>query len=112
MLKKKPFIQDHKKLAENKLLARMEVLKSKGMTKEQIQKDAVVKHHKAAIREAGYQLAQIEKLEMQIAQKAEIKAEKLAAPKVARLRPKRSAAPDPLKKKAKKERKIAAEVEE
>jgi hypothetical protein len=114
MLNKKPHIENHRNLAESKLFARLEILKSKGKTAVQIQRDAKVKHHKAKIRKARNQLANIAKLESQIAQKAEIKAKKLAAPKTDHPKPKQSA-PDPMKKRAKKEKKPAnanAEKEE
>jgi hypothetical protein len=107
MLYKKPYIENHKHLAEGKLAARLEILKSKGMTDIQIQRDPKVKHYRAAIRQARYQLADIAKLELQIAQKAEIKAQKLAAPKTDQPNHKRSAS-DPMKKRAKREKKMAA----
>ncbi len=114
MLNKKPYIENHRKLAESKLFARLEFLKSKGMTAVQIQRDAKVKHHKAKIRQAKYQLATIAKLESQIARKAETKAKKLAAAKTDHPKPKQSE-PDPAKKRPKKEKKPAdatAETEE
>ena len=52
MLNKKPYIENHRNLAESKLFARLEILKSKGKTAVQIQRDAKVKHHKAEIRKA------------------------------------------------------------
>ena len=111
MLNKKPYIETHKNLAESKLAARLEILKSNGVTDIQIQRDAKVKHFKAEIRKARYQLADIAKLESQIAQRAEIKAKKLAAPKVEPPRHKRGSS-DPEKKRAKKEKKIAAATAE
>jgi len=107
MLNRKPYVENHKNLAESKLAARFEFLKSKGMTAVQIQRDATVKHIKAEMRKARNQLADIAKLESQIAQKAEIKAKKLAAPKVEPPKQKRSDA-DLEKKRAKKEKKAAA----
>jgi len=107
MLNRKPYIENHKNLAESKLAARLEILKSKGMTAEQIKRDAAVKHIRAEMRKAMNQLANVAKLESQIAQKAEIKAKKLAAPKVEPPKQKRSDA-DLEKKRAKKEKKAAA----
>ena len=107
MLSKKPHFENHKTQAESMLTARLEILKSKGMSDLQIKKDTKVKHYRAEIRKARYQLADIAKLETQIAQKAETKAAKLAAPKIDHPKPKRSSS-DPEKKKAKKERKLAA----
>ena len=107
MLNKKPYIESHKIIAESNLFARLEILKTKGMTPVQIQRDAKVKHLKAEIRKAKYQLAQIANLESQIAQKTEIKAQKLAAPKIDHPKHKRSV-PDPEKKRAKREKKLTA----
>lgn len=114
MLHRKPYIENHKKDAETKLAARLEFLKTKGMPAERIQRDPSVKHFRAEIRKAKYQLADIAKLELQIAEKVEIKAKKLAAPKTDQQKHKRAAA-DPLKKRAKREKKLAsaaAEAEE
>ena len=107
MLNRKPYVENHKNLAESKLAARLEFLKSQGITAVQIQRDATVKHIKAEMRKARNQLAGIAKLESQIAQKAEIKAKKLAAPKVQPSKHKPSDA-DLEKKRAKKEKKVAA----
>jgi hypothetical protein len=83
MLRKKPYIEDHNIIAERNLAARLEICKSRGMTEVQIERDSAVKHLKAEIRKAKRNLANIAKLELQIAQKAEIKAQKLAAPETA-----------------------------
>lgn len=107
MLNRKPHIENHKFLAENKLTTRLEDLKSRGMTDLQIQRDSTVKHIRAKVRQAKEQLANIAKLESEIARRAEEKAEKLAAPKIDHPKPKRSAQ-DSMKKKAKKEKKSAA----
>jgi hypothetical protein len=111
MLNRKPYIENHKKDAETKLAARLEFLKTKGMPNERIQKDPSVKHFRAEIRKARYQLADIAKLELQIAEKAEIKANKLAAGKTEHPKHKRAGA-DPMKKRAKREKKLAAAAEE
>jgi hypothetical protein len=111
MLNKKPHFENHKNLAESKLAARLKILKSKGLTEIQIQRDNNVKHYRAEIRKARYQLADIAKLESEIARKAEIKAEKLAAPRTDHPKPKRSAS-DPEKKKAKSEKKRTAATAE
>ena len=111
MLNRKPYVENHKFLAESKLAARLEFLKSKGMTAVQIQRDATVKHIKAEMRKAKNQLADIAKLESQIAQKAEIKAQKIAAPKTDHPKHKRSVS-DPEKKRAQREKKRAAATAE
>jgi hypothetical protein len=110
MLRKKPYIEDRKTVTEKQLLGRMETLKSTGMTETQIQRDAQVRHFKGKIRQAKHQLAGILELENQISRKKEIKAEKLAAPKVAP--PKKRHAQDPVKKKAKREKQIASAAAE
>ena len=107
MLNKKPYIENHKLSAESKLVARLEFLKTKGTPDEGIKKDSTVRHLRAEIRKARYQLADIAKLEQQNVQKAEIKEQKLAAPKPDLAKHKRSAA-DPAKKRAKREKKLAA----
>jgi len=107
MLNRKPYSENHKNLAESKLAARFEILKSKGMTAEQIKRDGTVKHFRAEMRKAKNQLAEIAKLELQIAQKTETKAKKLAASKVQPPKHKSSDA-DLEKKRAKKEKKAAA----
>jgi len=107
MLNKKPYIENHKNIAASKLAARLAILKSNGLTDLQIQRDPTVRHFKAEIRKAKYQLADIAKLESQIVERAEIKAQKLAAPKADHPKHKRSAS-DPTKKRAKREKKLAA----
>lgn len=111
MLRRKPQIEDHKKAAESQLLARMQFLKSKGFSGTQIQRDPKVKHHKAAIRKANMQLADIAELEERIAEQAEAKARKQTAP-VPEPSPKKKSSGEPAKKKAKKERKIEPQSEE
>jgi hypothetical protein len=107
MLNKKPYIENQRLSAEGKLAARLEFLKTKGTPEERIKKDSTVKHLRAEIRKAKYQLAEITKLEQQILQKAEVKAQKLAAPQPDHAKHKRAAS-DPAKKRAKREKKLAA----
>ena len=107
MLNKKPNIENHKHLAEGKLAARLELLKSQGKTAVQIKRDPTVRHFRAEARTARNQLAGIAKLESEIAQKAEVKAQKLAAPKAEHPKGKRSGS-DPEKKRAQREKKLAA----
>ena len=107
MLSKKPHFENHKTQAESMLAVRLEILKSKGISDLQIKKDSKVKHYRAEIRKARYQLADIAKLEAQIVQKAETKAAKLAAPKIDHAKLKGSSS-DHEKKRAKRERKLAA----
>lgn len=110
MLKEKPYIELRKAVAEKRLALRMETLQSQGASEKQIQRDTKVRHFKGKIRQAQHQLADITELERLIARKAEIKTEKRAAGKAQH--PHEQHAPNPDKRKAKRERKIAAEVEE
>ena len=111
MLNRKPYIENQKKHAQTRLTARLEFLRTKGMPAERIRRDPTVKHFKAEIRRANCQLADIAKLELQIAEKTEIKAKKLAARKADHPKHNRSAA-DPMKKRAKREKKLAAAAAE
>jgi hypothetical protein len=106
MLRKKPYIEKDKALAEKRLAARLEILKSEGMTDAQIRRDATARHFQGEIRRAKGRLASIAELEKLMARKADIKAEKLAAPKVDP--PRKRHAADPAKKKARMARKPAA----
>lgn len=111
MLNKKPHIENHKHIAESKLTARLELLKSQGKTAVQIKRDPTVRHFRAEASAARNQLADIAKLESQIARKAEVKSQKLAAPKAEHPKSKRSGL-DPEKKRAKHEKKLAAAKED
>ena len=77
MLRKKLYIEKDKTTAEKRLTARLELLKSNGMTDVHIQRDAAVRHFRGEIRQAKDRLASIAELEELTARKAEIKAEKL-----------------------------------
>jgi hypothetical protein len=111
MLNRKPYVLDHKNLAERKLAARTEMLKSKGLTDLQIKRDHQLRHYQAAVRKAKLQLAGIAKLESEIARKAEIKAEKSATAKTDEPKPKKSGS-EPVSKKARKGKKTAAAAAE
>ena len=110
MLKRKPYIEKHKKAAETELQYRLQILKSKGMSETQIQRDAKIKHYKAEIRQANHQLAEIGQMEASIRQKAELKARKSAELKNDHPKSKRSA-PMTGKKWLKREKKLAVEAE-
>ena len=111
MLNRKPFIENHKSIAESQLAALLKMLKSTGMTYEQIQRHPKVRHYKAAARQARSQLASIAKLESQIAEKAEVKARKLAAAKTDLQKPKHSAS-SLGSKRSRREKKMAAAAAE
>ena len=103
MLRRKPYVEQHKTAAENQLAVKEETLKSMGMTETQIKRDSRVRHLKGKIRQATQQLAGLAELESQIARMVEIKIEKQALEKVSQ--PKKKRAPEPEIKKARKERK-------
>lgn len=103
MLRRKPYVEQHKTTAENQLAVHEETLKSMGMTEKQILRDSRVRHIKGKIRQAKQQLTGIAELEALIARKAEIKLEKQALEK--ENQPKKRRAPEPEVKKAKKEKK-------
>jgi hypothetical protein len=109
MMRKKPHIERSKAIVEKHLVARLEMLKSKGISEMHVQRDATVRHYKGEIRRAKERLASIAELERLMERKAEIKAEKMAAPKIEH--PKKRHETDPVKKKAKMERKLVT-VEE
>ena len=107
MLNRKPQIEEHKKTTEDRLVARMQLLKSEGAEDRVVQKDAKIKQFKAEIRKARHQLESIAALETLVRDKAAAKAEKAAAAKAPRQEPEkaaRKAAP----KKPKKEKKPVA----
>lgn len=106
MLKRKPYVEQHKTTAEKQLVLQEDMLKSKGMTETQIQRDSRVRHLKGKIRQAKHQLTGIAELEEMITRKAEIKIEKQAFQKASQ--PKKRHTADPASKKAKKDKKIAA----
>ena len=110
MLRKKPYVQEHKTTAEKQLAERVQTLQSEGVTEPTIRRDARVRHFKGKIRQATQQLAGIAELEKQMAHKAEIKAEKMALPKTEP--PKKQHSANPEKKKVKKERNVAVEADE
>ena len=109
MLRRKPYVEQHKATAENQLAVHQETLKSMGMTETQIKRDSRVRHIKGKIRQAKQQLKGLAELESQIARMAEIKLEKQALKKESQLKKKRAPEPEIKKsKKEKKEKKVAS----
>ena len=109
MLRRKPYVEQHKATAENQLAEKEETLKSMGMTETQIKRDSRVRHIKGKIRQAKQQLTGLAELESQIASMAEIKLEKQALKKVSQPKKRRAAEPEIQKtKKEKKEKKMAS----
>jgi hypothetical protein len=83
-LKQKIYAENRKELVEGKIAVRRAFLKEKGLDSAVIKKDALIRKMKARIRQANYQLASIAAQEKLNADRAQAKAEKLAAKKSAR----------------------------
>jgi hypothetical protein len=73
--------QGQKNYWQRQLDSRLAELKEQGLPQEQISKDAAVRKIRGEIRKAGARLQTIEHKEKKIAQMAEAKAQKAAAPK-------------------------------
>jgi hypothetical protein len=82
-LKQKIYAENQKKVVEGKIAVRLAFLKEKGLDSAAIQKDVSIKKMRAEIRKANYRLASIAAQEKLNADKAQAKAEKLAAGKSA-----------------------------
>jgi hypothetical protein len=80
-LKQKIYAENQKKVVEGKISVRRAFLKEKGLDNAAIQQDAAIRKLKAEIRKANYRLASIAAQEKLNAEKAQAKAEKLAARK-------------------------------
>ena len=83
-LKQKIYAENQKNVVEGKIADRRAFLKEKGLDSASIQKDVLIRKMKAKIRQANYRLASIAAQEKLNADKAQAKAEKLAAGKGAR----------------------------
>jgi hypothetical protein len=75
-LKAKIHLENQKTAAENRLAARLDFLKEKGLESIAIQRDPVIRKIRADVRKANHRLASIAALEKLNAEKAQIKAEK------------------------------------
>lgn len=106
MLSKKAAIEGRRSDAEVKLAARVDRLRSNGMTDAQIQRDAAVRHYRGKIRQARSQLARIEQVEAMNARQADAKTAKQAARKLDSPRKKRPT--DPAKQQMRQAREKAA----
>jgi hypothetical protein len=87
-LKARIYVESQKKNAEAKLEARLTLLKEKGFDSGAISQDATVRQIKGMIRKANSRLASIAAQEKLNQQRAQAKADKLAAEKAAREKPK------------------------
>jgi len=104
-LKSKINLENQKKVASDKLAARMSALKENGLNDVEIKRDSLIKKMKADIRKANYRLACIAAQEKLNADKVQAKADKLAAKKEAKEKPpaKSAKAAPPKKEKKKKQ---------
>jgi len=102
-LKARIYVESQKKNAEAKLETRLTLLKEKGLDSGAISQDATVRQIKGMIRKANSRLASIAAQEKLNQQRAQAKADKLAAEKAAREKPKEEEAV--AKEKGKKEKK-------
>jgi hypothetical protein len=107
-LKRKGFLEGHKKVAGDKLVTRMSSLKEKGLDAVAIKRDSFIKKMRADIRKANYRLACIAAQEKLNADKVQTKTEKLAAKKNTPDKPSAKIAKGAPAKKEKKEKKKAA----
>jgi hypothetical protein len=99
-LKAKVYVENQKKSAEAKLVARRAFLKEKGFKDDAIRKDVTVRRLKAELRKADFRLASIAAQEKLNQARAQAKADKLAAGKT----PKKAAKEQIPEKKGKKEK--------
>lgn len=111
-LRGKIFAESLKKATEEKLLARMSLLKGKGLNAEEIQRDASVRKIKGVLRKATARLGAIAAQEKLNLDRAKAKAEKLAAEKAAKEQAKEGPKEEGAEKKAKKAKKEKAEKAE
>ncbi len=82
-LKQKIHAENQKNVVAGKIAVRQAFLKEKGLDSAAIQKDVLIRKMRAEIRQANYRLASIAAQEKLNADKAQAKAEKLAAGKSA-----------------------------
>ncbi len=83
-LRGKVLVENLKKSTEEKLLARMALLKEKGLSPEDIQRNASVRKIKGILRRAVARLTAVAAQEKLNADRAQAKVEKLAAAKAAK----------------------------
>ena len=106
-LKAKSYLESQKKASVEKLGIRMADLKEKGLDLVTINRDRWIKKIRGDIRQANYRLACIAAQEKLNAEKAQAKAEKLAAKDNPPVKPPKKTAKDASAKKEKKEKKKA-----
>jgi hypothetical protein len=106
-LRAKVYVENQKKSIQDKLSARLVLLKERGLKEDVIQRDARVRQLKAQVRKMNYRLAAIAAQEKLNQDRTQAKIDKLAAEKAAKEAPKEEApkkVPEKKEKKAKKEK--------
>ncbi len=101
----KIFAENLKRATEAKLMARMSLLKARGLSGEEIQRDAFLRKIKGILRKAAARLAAIAAQEQLNIDRVKAKAEKLAAEKAAREQVKEEPQKEGAEKEAKKAKK-------
>ncbi|KPK87522.1 MAG: hypothetical protein AMJ94_16755 [Deltaproteobacteria bacterium SM23_61] len=108
-LRAKVYVENQKKRIEEKLNARLALLKEKGQKEDVIQKDAKVRQLKAQVRKMDYRLAAIAAQEKLNQERAQAKIGRLEAEKAAKEALQEEAAEKEPEKKEKKGKKEKAE---
>jgi hypothetical protein len=104
MLHRKPYIEDHLRSAQKRLIARLELLTTRGMDAGDIEKDNQIKRLKAKARKANRELTAITAMETLMTANTESRMRKEAAAKAEPLhkeRKKKDGNAPPAKKKKK-----------
>jgi hypothetical protein len=105
-LRARIYVENQKRNAQDKLESRLARLKGEGLDSEAIFQDATVRKLRGMIRKAIFRLASIAAQEKLNQERAQAKADKLAAEKAAREKPKEEEVPvEGMGKKEKKEKK-------
>ncbi|MBP1712960.1 MAG: hypothetical protein H6Q43_2502 [Deltaproteobacteria bacterium] len=104
-LRARVYVEKQKKDVENKLAARLAMLKEKGIRPEKIQKDPTVRRLKAELRKTNTRLASISAQEKLNQERAQATAQKIAAKKAEREAALKGTSEEPAEKKEKKGKK-------
>jgi|OpeIllAssembly_1097287.scaffolds.fasta_scaffold01179_4 septal ring factor EnvC (AmiA/AmiB activator) len=110
-LRARVYVEGQKKDGEEKLAARLAMLKGKGISPEKIQKDATVRRLKAELRHSNTRLASIAAQEKLNQERVLAKEQKIAAKKAEREAALKGASAEPAEKKEKKGKKEKPEKE-
>lgn len=95
MSKSREVIEKHLKTAQEHLAARTKLLADKKLDKKQTKRDVTFRKLQALVRKYANRLASLDKLEAVLADVAQRRAEREAAPKVPKVKKKRAVAPAP-----------------